>query len=246
MLKIESLSASYNGKTVLKNIDLSLKTGEMLAVLGPSGSGKSTLLKILTGEKKPDTGRILLNGQPILRQGAFAYMPQSDALMPWRRALSNAALGLEVRGVPRRQARLQAQARFAQFGLQGHENSYPQDLSGGMRQRLALMRTVLQDAPVLLLDEPLGALDALTRLKMQLWLAKMRNQHGWTILMITHDIREAVLLADQIAVFSHRPAALRHLLRPDLPRQRDADTLRLPAAIAAETHLTKLLIEEDK
>lgn len=245
MLAIRDLSVDLGGQPVLAGIDLDLAPGEMLAILGPSGSGKSTLLKVLTGQVAARHGRITLNGQPLNPRGAFAYMPQTDALMDWRRADANAALGLEVAGMPARAARAAARSHFPDFGLAGYERAWPRDLSGGMRQRLALMRTVIQGKPVLLLDEPLGALDALTRQRMQLWLADMRARHGWTVLLITHDVREAVLLADRIAVLTPRPARIRHVAAVPLPpHPRGTTSLTAPEARALEAELLTLLLEK--
>lgn len=243
-LAVRDLRVALGGRAVLDGIDLDLREGEMLAVLGPSGSGKSTLLKVLTGQVRADAGTVTLGGHPLPPRGAFAYMPQSDALMDWRRADANAALGLEVAGMAPRAARATARRHFPDFGLAGYERAWPRDLSGGMRQRLALMRTVIQGKPVLLLDEPLGALDALTRQRMQLWLAEMRARHGWTVLLITHDIREAVLLADRIAVFSPRPARIRHLADVPLPYPRNAASLTRAEARGLEAELLTLLLEE--
>jgi len=159
-----------------------------------------------------------------------AYMPQRDLLFPWRTVLDNTTLGLEVAGVRRREARARAQALFGPFGLAGFERARPDELSGGMRQRAALLRTVVQERSLLLLDEPFGALDSLTRSEMQAWLAEVWARYGWTVLLVTHDIREAVFLSDRVVVLTPRPATVRTQVNVDLPRPRSTGA----ALIAAE------------
>jgi ABC-type nitrate/sulfonate/bicarbonate transport system ATPase subunit len=174
-------------------------------------------------------GAVSIDGRPATgHSDQVAYMPQKDLLFPWRTIQDNAALGLEVQGTARRAARDAVRPLFAEFGLDGFERSYPGQLSGGMRQRAALLRTVAMRRPVLLLDEPFGALDSLTRTQMQLWLAQMWQRHAWTVLMVTHDIREAVFLADSVHVLSARPATLTARVVVDLPRPRTAQTFLLP------------------
>jgi ABC-type nitrate/sulfonate/bicarbonate transport system ATPase subunit len=171
-------------------------------------------------------------------------MPQRDALMPWRRIIDNATLGLEVQGMRRAQAREKVMPLFAEFGLSGFERHYPAQLSGGMRQRVALLRTVAQQRPMLLLDEPFGALDALTRARMQHWLARMRTHHGWTVLLITHDVREAVLLSDRVYVLTPRPASISRQYEIPLPHPRPAAGGELLSEIEAEILQTLLSLEE--
>ena len=208
-LQTINLRKRFGAVEVLADISLSVQPGEFVSVLGPSGAGKSTILQLLTGASVPDAGQMLVDGAPLSPSAhAFAFMPQGDALMPWRRIIDNATLGLEVQGMSRKQARARVAPLFAEFGLAGFERHYPAQLSGGMRQRAALLRTAVQERPMLLLDEPFGALDALTRAQMQRWLAGMRARHGWTVLLITHDVREAVLLSDRIYVLSSRPARI--------------------------------------
>ncbi len=212
---------------VLDGLDLSVRPGEFTAVIGPSGSGKSTLFNIVAGLDRPTAGRVRIDGRPATgHSDQVAYMPQKDLLFPWRTIEDNAALGLEVQGTARREARAAVGPLLAEFGLDGFERSYPGELSGGMRQRAALLRTVAMRRPVLLLDEPFGALDSLTRTQMQLWLAETWQRHDWTVLLVTHDIREAVFLADSVHVLSPRPAKLAARIEVDLPRPRTADTFR--------------------
>jgi ABC-type nitrate/sulfonate/bicarbonate transport system ATPase subunit len=219
-LELRGLSKRFGELEVLRDLSLEAHAGEFVAVLGPSGSGKSTAFSILTGGTPANEGEVLLDGEPDGAPGRFAYMPQADALLPWRRVLDNATLGLEVRGTPRREARDRVRALLPTFGLDGFEGAYPFQLSGGMRQRAALLRTVVQECEVLLLDEPFGALDALTRAEMQRWLESVWAQFRWTVVLITHDVREAVYLADRVYVLSPRPGTVVAELAVPLPRPR--------------------------
>ena len=193
--------------TALDGVELELRPREVLAVVGPSGCGKSTLLELVAGLQEPDAGGVVAAGasDPAGRRAACAYMPQRDLLLPWRDALANAALALECQGVPRKQARRRAEPLFERFGLAEFERARPADLSGGMRQRVAFLRTLLPGRPVLLLDEPFGALDAITRSAMQEWLAGALAREPRTTLLVTHDVEEAIFLADRVAVMSPRP-----------------------------------------
>ena len=210
---------------VLDGVDLAVRPGEFTALIGPSGSGKSTLFNVVAGLDRPTGGEVRIDGQAATGpSGRVAYMPQKDLLFPWRTVEDNAALGLEIQGVRRSTARTRVRPLFEEFGLAGFERSYPGQLSGGMRQRAALLRTVVMERPVLLLDEPFGALDSLTRTQLQLWLAGMWQRHGWTVVLVTHDIREAVFLADTVHVLSARPAKVTARIEVDLPRPRAAAT----------------------
>lgn len=214
-LDLINICKSFDGLAVLDRISLRVGRGEFVSILGPSGAGKSTLFRLLTGGVPWDSGEIRFDGSALAGTSPFAFMPQRDALMPWRRIIDNATLGLEVQGDSRHAAREKVAPLFAEFGLAGFERHYPSQLSGGMRQRAALLRTVVQDRPMLLLDEPFGALDALTRTAMQRWLMTMWAQHPWTALLITHDVREAVFLSDRIYALSARPArVLREFVVP--------------------------------
>ena len=222
---------------VLDGLDLRVRAGEIAAVIGPSGSGKSTLLNILAGLDRPSGGEVRVGGS-----GTVAYMPQKDLLFDWRTIEDNAILGLEIAGVKKKAAREQVAPLLEEFGLGGFEYAYPAQLSGGMRQRAALLRTVAMNRPVLLLDEPFGALDALTRTQMQLWLAETWQRHGWTIVLVTHDIREAVFLADSVHVLSPRPARVTRRIEIDLPRPRTADTFTEPEFARLERELLGALV----
>ncbi|WP_339762534.1 ABC transporter ATP-binding protein [uncultured Hoeflea sp.] len=208
-LDIANVSLTLGGTPVLDDVSLHVAAGEFVSILGPSGCGKSSLFRLLTGAVSPDCGRIKVDGVPLSpKSQAFAFMPQRDALMPWRRIIDNVILGLEVQGMDRAAARAQVAPLFAAFGLRGFERHYPAQLSGGMRQRAALLRTIVQDRAVQLLDEPFGALDALTRAEMQGWLEQRWLGGHWTTVLVTHDVREAVALSDRIYVLSRRPARI--------------------------------------
>ncbi len=227
LLELRNLSAIYvEGRDVLPVLDhisFTVAEGEFVALIGPSGSGKSTLLDIISGLIGPDTGDILFAGQSLpapARLGRSAYMRQRDLLLPWRTALDNAALALEAAGMPRRHARTIVRARLPEFGLDAFADSYPAQLSGGMRQRVAFLRTVLAGAPLLLLDEPFGALDAMTRVSIQDWLLALLVREPRTLLLVTHDVEEAIFLADRVIVLSPRPAQIVHIESIRLPRPR--------------------------
>jgi len=239
------LRHSFGDLEVLRDLSLHAEQGEFVTILGPSGGGKSTFFSVLTGASEPSSGEILVDGAPVTAGGAhFAFMPQKDALLPWRRVLDNMTLGLEVQGVKRSHARERVRPLIPAFGLDGFEDSYPFELSGGMRQRAALLRTVVQDRDVLLLDEPFGALDALTRTQMQAWLEKMWEEFRWTVLLITHDVREAVFLSDRIYVFSQRPATVVAEIEVPLPRPRTIDMVTDPMFAGIEAQLLKILLQD--
>ena len=236
----DALHRSFGGRPVLDGIDFDVAGGEFVSVIGPSGSGKSTLFGLIAGLDAPDSGSVTVGGEPAA-PGRAALMPQKDLLFPWRSVVDNCALGLEVQGMSRADARARAAALFPAFGLAGFEDARPGELSGGMRQRAALARTVVQGRDVLLLDEPFGALDSLTRTDMQLWLQEVWMRDRWTVLMITHDVREAVLLSDRVLVLSPRPARIRHEVRVPLPRPRTLATLTEPGFVALERELVDVL-----
>jgi ABC-type nitrate/sulfonate/bicarbonate transport system ATPase subunit len=212
-LSFRKVTRRYGALTALAGIDLTLRGGELTAVVGPSGCGKSTLLELVAGLQEPDEG-------VVERHAACAYMPQRDLLLPWRDAIGNAGLALECQGVARAEARRRAEPLFERFGLTEFEQARPAELSGGMRQRVAFLRTLLQGRPVLLLDEPFGALDAITRADLREWLAAALIEEPRTVLLVTHDVEEAVFLADRIVVLSPRPGRVVAEFDVDLPRPR--------------------------
>ena len=228
----------------LEGVDVEVGADEFVSILGPSGCGKSTLFNILAGLLAPTSGRVLLDGrQPDGLLGRLGYMPQRDLLMPWRRLLDNVTLGMEMNGVPRPRAREAARAELPRFGLAGFERSWPAGLSGGMRQRAALLRTFLAGRQVMLLDEPFGALDALTRQAMQAWLLEIWQQDRKTILFITHDVEEAVYLSDRVYVMSGRPGRIGLTLDVDLPRPRPPEITATPEFLAHKQRLLEPLRE---
>jgi ABC-type nitrate/sulfonate/bicarbonate transport system ATPase subunit len=211
-VRIEGVSRSFGAVAALEEVSLAVRPGETLAVVGPSGCGKSTLLDLVCGLQAPDAGTV--SAAPA------TLMPQRDALLPWLSAEDNAGLALRVAGASRAQARRQAAPYFEPFGLAGFERTRPAQLSGGMRQRVAFLRTLLAGTPVLCLDEPFGALDALTRVQLQEWLADTLRRDPRTVLLVTHDVEEAIVLADRVALLSPRPGRVLETLPVALPRPR--------------------------
>jgi ABC-type nitrate/sulfonate/bicarbonate transport system ATPase subunit len=225
----------------LDDVDLSVGAGEFVTLVGPSGCGKSTLFNVIVGLLPPDPGgELYIDGQPQAFDhllGRVAFMPQRDMLMPWRSVLDNAVLAAEIDRVPRVIARERAMAALERFGLHGFEYHYPQQLSGGMRQRVALMRTFLFDRDIMLLDEPFGALDALTRALMQRWLLEVWSEFKRTVLFITHDIDEAIYLGDRVVVMSARPGRIKLEMPVRLGRPRPADVITAPEFVALKREL---------
>lgn len=235
-IEVRGLSLTYAGRppvVALDGVDLAVAPGEFAVLLGPSGCGKSTLLRALAGLVRPTAGEALAS--------SVAYMPQRDLLLPWRRVLGNATFAAELAGVPRAEARERAQALLGRFGLAGFERAWPAQLSGGMRQRLALLRTFLAPRDTLLLDEPFGALDAITRREMQGWLQGVLAEEPRTVLLVTHDIEEALTLADTVYVMSPRPGRIVDRVEVSLARPRDATTLTSPEFTALKAHLLRAL-----
>jgi NitT/TauT family transport system ATP-binding protein len=212
-LSLTSVSRRYPRVTALDQVDLRVRRDEVVAVVGPSGCGKTTLLELIAGLQKPDEGTV--------SAPEASYMPQSDLLLPWRDALANAALALECEGVGRSEARRRAEPLFERFGLAEFERARPAELSGGMRQRIAFLRTLLPGREVLLLDEPFGALDSITRGAMQRWLADALSQEPRTVVLVTHDVDEAVFHADRVVVLSPRPGRVVADIEVDIDRPRD-------------------------
>ncbi len=235
-IEVRGLSLTYAGRppvVALDGVDLVVAPGEFAVLLGPSGCGKSTLLRALAGLVRPTAGEALAS--------SVAYMPQRDLLLPWRRVLGNATFAAELAGVPPAEARGRARALLGRFGLEGFERAWPAQLSGGMRQRLALLRTFLAPRDTLLLDEPFGALDAITRREMQGWLQGVLAEESRTVLLVTHDIEEALTLADTVYVMSPRPGRIVDRVEVSLTRPRDATTLTSPEFTALKAHLLRAL-----
>lgn len=249
-IEVRGLAVRWTGAVgevlALDALDLVVRPGEFVAIVGPSGCGKSTLLQVLAGLLEPDGGRASVHGRPPGRGGACAWMPQRDHLLPWRRVLANATLGAEIAGQPRDEARRQASALLERFGLGGLERAWPAELSGGMRQRVAVLRTFLTPASVLLLDEPFGALDALTRREMQAWLQEvwstsLEGADRRSVVLVTHDVEEALLLADRVVVLSAAPGRVVHEVEVHAPRPRPADQVAEPRFVAQRAELLHAL-----
>ena len=213
---LAGVSRAFGAVRALDGLDLEVGAGEIVAVVGPSGCGKTTLLELVCGLQAPDAGRV--------RADPAVLMPQRDNLLPWLRAIDNAALALRLGGASRDEARARARPLFATFGLEGFERARPHELSGGMRQRVAFLRTLLSGKPVLCLDEPFAALDALTRREMQDWLAQALGRERRTVLLVTHDVEEAARLGDRVVVLSPRPGRVVAQLGVPRPRS-EADVL---------------------
>lgn len=213
----------------LEDVSLSVAPREFVTIIGPSGSGKSTLFNLIVGLLEPDTGEICFDGEVCQdRISRVGYMPQRDLLLPWRNVIENVILPQEVLGTPLEIAREKAFELLPLFGLDEFADAYPFALSGGMRQRAALLRTILSEKDVMLLDEPFGALDALTRKELQDWLLGVWRKFNQTFIFITHDVEEALYLGDRVIVLSSRPGTVVHSLEVNLPRPRRQGMIALP------------------
>ena len=245
-LVLENLSMVFNTGgtefTALAPVDLAIPAGRFVSLIGPSGCGKSTLFNVIAGLQAPTTGRFFLDGHDFTGCiGQVGYMLQKDLLLPWRTVLDNVALGMEISGIPIREARDRALPLIKRYGLSGFEHQYPSSLSGGMRQRAALLRTLLVDRDVVLLDEPFGALDAQTKSQMQEWLLQIFADFGRTVIFVTHDVEEAVFLSDEIHIMASRPGRIIETLPVDLPRPRDRSVVSSPRFVAMKKYCLDLL-----
>jgi ABC-type nitrate/sulfonate/bicarbonate transport system ATPase subunit len=222
-LSIGKLGHSFGELRAIERIDLDVEPGEVVGIVGPSGCGKTTLLELVAGLRPARAGTISVAGhtEPGERLSRCAYMPQRDLLLPWLSAVDNASLALRIGGLPRTRARAQAAEHFERLGLEGFEDSRPDQLSGGMRQRVAFLRTLMAGRPVLLLDEPFASLDAITRAEMQSWLAEVLGPDRHTVLLVTHDVEEALYLSDSVLVLSSRPARVVDRIEVNGPRAAD-------------------------
>lgn len=209
ILKVEGVSKSFEKEKIIENISLTLKKGELISLLGVSGGGKTTLFNVIAGLSHPDSGHIYLEDEEITgKPGKVSYMLQKDLLLPYKTILDNVALPLIIKGSKKEEAREKASAYFAQFGLEGTQKKYPSQLSGGMKQRAALLRTYLFSEKVALLDEPFSALDMLTKGAVHEWYLEVMNQIQLSTIFITHDIDEAILLSDRIYLLTGKPGTL--------------------------------------
>lgn len=207
VLKVMGVTKEYNHKNIVQDIDIYLNQGEFVSVLGPSGCGKSTLFNVIAGLLKPEAGKVIVNGTEVTgKTGVVSYMYQKDLLLPWRNVIDNGILPLEIRGIPKKEARQKVKEMLAVFQLEEDGKKYPIQLSGGMKQRVSLLRTTMFSREIMLLDEPFGGLDAITRLKMQEYLLEILKKIKGSVLFITHDIDEAIFLSDRIYIINGSPA----------------------------------------
>lgn len=224
VLQVEDVSKSFDTEQIIRNISLELQEGEIVSLLGVSGGGKTTLFNIIAGLSVPDTGNVFLEGEDITgKPGKVSYMLQKDLLLPYRTILDNVALPLIVRGMKKKEARERAASFFEEFGLQGTEKKYPSQISGGMKQRAALLRTYLFSEKVALLDEPFSALDMLTKTTVHEWYLDVMEKIKLSTLFITHDIDEAILLSDRIYLLTGKPGTITKEIRIDEEKPRHKD-----------------------
>jgi len=226
----------------LAPVSLSIPQGRFVSLIGPSGCGKSTIFNIIAGLLEPAGGRVLIDGSDATGTiGRVGYMLQKDLLLPWRTVVDNVILGMEIQGKPLREARQRALPLLQRYGLKGFEHNYPNSLSGGMRQRAALLRTLLFDTDVILLDEPFGALDAQTKLHMQEWLMQLWSDFRKTVVFVTHDVEEAIYLSDEIHVMGTRPGRILETIPITLPRPRLRTSSLTPEFLAIKERCLSLL-----
>ncbi len=225
VLRAENVSKSFDGTTIIQDINIELKQGELVCLLGQSGVGKSTLFNVLSGLYVPETGTVTIGNEDITgKPGKISYMLQKDLLLPYKTVLDNTALPLVIKKThSKKEAREKASSLFGKFGLEGCQEKYPSQLSGGMRQRAALLRTYLSSGGVALLDEPFSSLDTLTKSSMHKWYLDIMEQIELSTLFITHDIDEAILLSDRIYIMSGKPGVISAEFTIDVPKPRDKD-----------------------
>jgi len=241
-LQVKSVRKAFDGLPVIENVSLHLAQKEFVSLLGLSGSGKSTIFNIIAGLIQPDEGKVFIEGEDFTgRTGRVSYMYQKDLLMPWRKIIDNVCLPLIIKGEKRNSARETAAGYFKSFGLEGFEYKYPFQLSGGMRQRAALLRTYLFSRDIILLDEPFGGLDAITRSQMQQWLLGVLEGLNTSVLLITHDIEQAVCLSDRIYVLSERPATVQEIIEVDIPKPRDMAVVTSERFNQIKRHILELM-----
>ncbi|MFT4463546.1 MAG: ABC transporter ATP-binding protein [Sodalis sp. (in: enterobacteria)] len=244
-LALRQVCRSFGALTALAPTDLEVRQGEFICLVGPSGCGKSTLFNVISGVLAPDSGQILIDGRDVTgSSGHVGYMLQKDLLLPWKTVIDNIVLGAVINGGASRAQRTQGVALARRYGLGEFINHYPTALSGGMRQRVALMRTLAMQHDIMLLDEPFGALDSQTRLTMQQWLLQVWSEQRRTVVFITHDIDEAIMLADRVVVMTPRPGRIRAILPVPVPRPRTLATLTDPRFIALKGQILSLIYHD--
>ncbi|MEK7177330.1 MAG: ABC transporter ATP-binding protein [Patescibacteria group bacterium] len=240
-LTIKNLSLAFE-EDVIKNISLEVNEGEIISIIGPSGCGKSTLFNIISGILKQNKGTIKIDGlNEKQRQGKFGYMFQEPLLFPWLKVLENVMLGFEIKGLEKNQAKIKALDLLKKFNLFEYSNFYPDGLSGGMKQKVALLRTIAFNSSLLLLDEPFGSLDAITRSSLHMYLLEIWKKLKLTIIFTTHDIREAIFLSDRVYVLSKKPATVIDCIKIDLPRPRRIGDVTSLKFVELEKKLMSLL-----
>tara|TARA_B000000441_G_C21736655_1_gene350409 strand:- start:428 stop:1207 length:780 start_codon:yes stop_codon:yes gene_type:complete len=244
-VSLKGVSYSLDSLEILRNIDLSVNSREIVSIIGPSGCGKSSVLNLISGLQRPDSGQIKIEGKSDQsdRLNMISYMQQKDLLLPWRTVLDNVILGLEIQGIPKKESRKIAMGQMEKFGLLGFENKYPFTLSGGMKQRAAFLRTILMDRPILLLDEPFSALDALNRMQMQEWVIKLFDGLDKTVIFVTHDIDEAIFLSDRIYVMSSSPGEFISIENIKLSRPRSREIMFSSDVLSIKNRLLNQLLQ---
>ena len=245
-LEIKNLSFRYNDsqKQIIDDLSFSINKNEFITIIAPSGTGKSTLFRLILGLLKPQRGSVQISKEN--NKNIIGYMPQKDSLMPWRNILDNAAVGLELNGLSKKESRKIAGSYFEDFGLSGTEKLYPHELSGGMRQRASFLRVIVNNPSILLLDEPFSSLDALTRRKMQTWLLDLCQKQKNTVFMITHDIDEALLLSDRVLICTELPYKNLKSIDVNFKRPRNYETTLTSEFIELKRDILNILdnIEE--
>lgn len=231
---LKNISKSFDDMEILKNINIEVNEGELVSILGPSGSGKSTIFNILTNIIKSDNGEVKIDGK-------LSYMYQKDMMVPWKKVIDNIGIPLIFKGKSKKEAREEVKKHIDEFGLNGFEYKYPSQLSGGMKQRANFLKTYLTSNDIILLDEPFGALDSITRRKMQKWLLDLTKEMNSTILFITHDIEEAILLSNRIYIISEKPAVIKGEIKINLPEERNEEIVTSEEFIKIKKDIISLM-----
>lgn len=231
---LKNISKSFDNMEILKDINIEVNEGELISILGPSGSGKSTIFNILTNIISSDNGEININGD-------ISYMYQKDMMVPWKKVIDNIGIPLIFKGKNKKDSREEVKKHINEFGLSGFEYKYPSQLSGGMKQRANFLKTYLTSKDIMLLDEPFGALDSMTRRKMQRWLLDLTKEMNSTILFITHDIEEAILLSNRIYIISEKPAIIKGEIKVNLPKERNENIVTTEEFINIKKQILNLM-----
>lgn len=231
---LKNISKFFDDMEILRDINIEVKEGELVSILGPSGSGKSTIFNILTNLINSDRGEVEVNGD-------LSYMYQKDMMVPWKKVIDNIGIPIIFKGNSKKNAREEVKKHIDEFGLNGFEYKYPSQLSGGMKQRANFLKTYLTSNDIMLLDEPFGALDSMTRRNMQKWLLDLTKEMNSTILFITHDIEEAILLSDRIYIISEKPAIIKGEIKVNLPKERNEDIVTSDKFVAIKKEVLELM-----